>query len=47
MTQTYITHKYIMQQILDAAQSITYDNLDDAKESLIEAIEAIDDISGA
>lgn len=35
-------NKYLMQQILDAAQSVTYDNLDDAKESLRNALETIE-----
>ena len=35
------SNTYIMQQILDAAQLITYNNLDDAKESLQSAINDI------
>ena len=34
--------KDIMRHILDAAQSITYDNIADAKESLRDAIDLID-----
>ena len=34
--------KDIMRHILDAAQSVTFDNIDDAKESLRDAIDLID-----
>lgn len=37
------TNKYLMQQILDAAQSVTYNNLSDAKESLRYALETIEE----
>ena len=36
------TNKDVMRHILDAAQSITYYNMGDAKESLRDAIELID-----
>lgn len=36
-------HKYLMQQILDAAQSVTYNNLSDAKESLRDALSYIEE----
>ena len=36
------TQNYIMRHILNAAESLTYNNLDDAKDSLKDAIEGID-----